>query len=506
MISAMDGNMLALPAPPEQSAESTKNTWFLLGICGAGMKSLCELLLEQGVRVAGSDQDSVALKQLHDRSAGQVQTFAWESCHSMAIRHQDTVVRSIAVAANSPQAQYAAAMTPRILTLPEALANLFSQSRQLCVAGTHGKTTTAGMLWWILSQSGAAAARYLGGELCGSDVPELPKTWDSAVIESCEYRDSFLSLSPSICVLNSIEPDHFDWFGSLQQMEASFSQFVQRVRPGGSVITNADCDVSVAIAGKSGASVISYAVGLGRNADFGILNHRQATGMARRPSAIGSGKHNCRFSGQTFVLQQSTGAAWSIRLAVPGLHNCQNAAAAFLAARQMGLPAAVIQQHLATFPGMRRRFEYRGTWRGADLIDDYAHHPTAVRATAETARAVFPDRRLVAVFEPHQISRATTLMPDFARALSRFDEVFVLPVLSVREQDGEEKALETSIQLIQTIKTAGGRASLVKNLDQVPATLDYSVQPGDVILTMGAGRTHTIHDEIHRRLQRDTAA
>ena len=478
----------------------------MLGICGAGMKSLCELLLAKGVRVVGTDQDAVALKQLQDRSAGRIQTFAWESCQSMTIHRHDTVVRSIAVAANSPQAQYAAATSSCVMTLPEALANLFSASRQLCVAGTHGKTTTAGMLWWILSQSGTAAARYLGGELCGTDVPEQPKIWDSAVIESCEYRDSFLCLSPSLCVLNSIEPDHFDWFASRQQMEASFRQFVQRVRPGGSVIANADCDNSRAIARNSGATVISYAVGLGRNADFKILNHRQATGMVRKPSAIGSGRHDSRFSGQSFDLQPSAGDAWPIRLSVPGLHNCQNAAAAFLAARQLGLPTAVIQQHLATFPGMRRRFEHRGTWRGADLIDDYAHHPTAVRATAETARAVFPNRRLVAVFEPHQISRATALMPDFARALSRFDEVFVLPVLSVREQDGEEKAVETSIQLIQTIKMTGGRASLVKNLDQVPSTLDYSVLPGDVILTMGAGRTHTIHDEIHRRLQRDTAA
>jgi len=498
--------MFAPPATPAQSALFSAETWFLLGICGAGMKSLCELLLAQGARVAGSDQDAVALNQLHQSLAGRVQMFPWEACHSMAIRSHDTVVRSIAVAANAPQVQYAAARTSRVMMLPEALAELFSSSRQFCVAGTHGKTTTAGMLWWILSQHGTSATRYLGGEFCGTVTLELPKTWDSAVIESCEYRDSFLSLSPAICVLNSIEPDHFDWFASRQQMEDSFRRFVRQIRPGGSVITSAECEISMAIARSSGASVISYAARSGQNADWHILNHQQAVGMARKPSAAGTGKLSCSFSGQTFVLQQSDGDAWPIRLPVPGLHNCQNAAAAFLAALQLGLPAAAIQKHLATFPGMRRRFEYRGTWRGADLIDDYAHHPTAVRVTAETARAVFPNRRLVAVFEPHQISRATTLMSDFATALGRFDEVFVLPVLAVREPQGEENAVETSIQLIQTIKTAGGRASLVKNLDQVPGTLDHSVQPGDVILTMGAGRTHTIHDEIHRRLQRDTAA
>lgn len=483
---------------------ATPGSWFLLGACGAGMKSLCNLLLARGDRVVGTDQDAGALRQFQHAMAGRVQTLAWDSLHNLPLLPGDQVVRSLAVSPDCPALQRLSPAVP-VLTLPQALGQFFSQTRQLCVAGTHGKTTTAGMLWWILSQCGYPATRYLGGELCSNDSP-LPTRWQSAVIESCEYQNAFHSLSPVLCVLNDVEPDHFDWFAAPEQLQASFQQFVSTTAADGTVITNADCPLSLAIARNSGVPFVSYSANAHHLADWHITQPVQLSGLQPGRRDTSASPYQSRFQGQRFLLNHTDGQSYSIRLGVPGLHNSQNAAAAFLAARSLEIAPELCLQHLATFPGMQRRFEHRGFWRGADLIDDYAHHPTAVRATIRTARAVFPGRRLVVVFEPHQLSRVRALNADFALALALADTVLVLPVLAVRETQGVNAALETSQQLIQHINSSGGHASLVKNLDQVPGTLDYSTKPGDILLTMGAGRTNTIHDEIHRRLQRDSAA
>lgn len=486
------------------TAPAKPGNWFLLGVCGAGMKSLCNLLLTRGDRVVGTDQDASALRQFQQAMSGRLQILPWDSLHNLTLLPGDQVVRSLAVSPDCPALQHLNPAVP-VLTLPQALGQFFSRTRQLCVAGTHGKTTTAGMLWWILSQCGYPATRYLGGELCSNDSP-LPSSWHSAVIESCEYQNAFHSLSPALCVLNNVEPDHFDWFAAPEHLQDSFQQFVSTTAADGTVITNADCPLSLAIARNSGVPFVSYSANADHRADWQITQHVQFPGLQSSRRETLAKPHQSRFQGQRFLLQHTDGQSFSVRLGIPGLHNSQNAAAAFLAAGSLGIAPELCLQHLATFPGMQRRFEHRGFWRGVDLIDDYAHHPTAVQATIRTARAVFPDRRLVVVFEPHQLSRVRALNADFALELARADAVLVLPVLAVREIQGANAALETSQQLIQQINSSGGHASLVKNLDQVPGTLDYSTKPGDILLTMGAGRTNTIHDEIHRRLQRDSAA
>jgi UDP-N-acetylmuramate--alanine ligase len=177
-----------------------------------------------------------------------------------------------------------------------------------------------------------------------------------------------------------------------------------------------------------------------------------------------------------------------------------------LAAILHGIPPQDAAQLLATFPGMRRRFEYRGTWQGADLIDDYAHHPTALGVTLRTVRQVYPGRRIIAVFEPHQLSRTRTLLQPFARALALADKVIVTAVLAARENAAPTERLELSQELVRQVRRAGGQASLVGDLDHVPQKLDDAVHAGDIFITLGAGRTNLIHDEIHRTIHRDSAA
>ena len=191
---------------------------------------------------------------------------------------------------------------------------------------------------------------------------------------------------------------------------------------------------------------------------------------------------------------------------MPGVHNAKNAAAAILAAELEGVAAEHAVELLRTFPGIRRRFEFRGEYRGALLFDDYAHHPTAIRETLAAARMVYPGRRLLVVFEPHQLERLRRLEEGFAAALSAADQVYVLPVLPAREQVSAEVAEQAAAVLVERIRQSGGFSRLVNSLDRVPMTLDDAVLGGDIVITMGAGRTNTIHDEINRRVQRDFAA
>ncbi|MCA9012652.1 MAG: hypothetical protein KDB01_23030, partial [Planctomycetaceae bacterium] len=195
-----------------------------------------------------------------------------------------------------------------------------------------------------------------------------------------------------------------------------------------------------------------------------------------------------------------------VNLQVPGLHNRLNAVAAIAAAVSQGASVEASIRGVENFPGIRRRFEHRGNFSGIDWIDDYAHHPTAIRATLTTVRNMFPQRRLIAIFEPHQISRVSALFDEFRSALSVADECLILPVLPARETASRAQCNRVSGRLVRSISESGGRAFLMTNLDQVLGRLDHSGRPGDVVITMGAGRTHQIHDEIHRRLQRNSAA
>ena len=384
---------------------------------------------------------------------------------------------------------------PRCLPLPQALGSFFQQARQICIAGTHGKTTTSGMIWWVLQQAGLAPAGYVGGEIFGRQRCGSFGAGRLAVLESCEYRQAFLQLKPQSVLLTGIEPDHFDCFTRDEDADHTFQAFLRRIPRDGSLLVNAASPRAQKAAIAAVCSVESF--GRTSHADWSAEPIFHKSLDALRCDSTPS---------QVFAVRHQGRSVAEVSLRIPGLHNLENGLAAFAALSAEGLSAEAIVRHLATFPGMCRRFQYRGRWRGVDFIDDYAHHPTAIRTTCETARSVFPGRRMIAVFEPHQISRLENLFTEFALALSAFDECLILPVLPARETATQAECYRSSGNLVRRISEAGGRAFLVANLDQVPGRLDHAARPGDVVITMGAGRTHQIHDEIHRRLQRDSAA
>jgi UDP-N-acetylmuramate--alanine ligase len=368
-------------APAGDRSSEKKSVWLLLGICGAGMRAFAEMLLDAGQTVIGTDTDRDGLSRLQFLKNPHCSLIPWPTELNADKYSCSTIVHSLAVPANSPLLIQARQLNLKVSPLPVAMGEFLKNSRQICVAGTHGKTTTTGMIWWILQQAGLKPAGYIGGEFLDTHRSGAFGAGQTSVIESCEYRQSFLQLNPQTAVLTGIEPDHFDCFDVDQAADSAFQSFIERIPTDGTLIVNSDNSRSLDVARKAGCSVFSF----GRNtaADWMIRNLAMDSS---RTTAQNSGLRS-----QLRCLKSSIVAnpLLKIRLRVPGLHNVENATAAFVAAMAEGLPPEEISRHLGSFSGIRRRFEYRGTWRGVDLVDDYAHHPSAINGHSSDGQKLF---------------------------------------------------------------------------------------------------------------------
>jgi UDP-N-acetylmuramate--alanine ligase len=489
----MEGSMNSAFSQISQLAtflQQQRRTCCLIGICGSGMRSMAQALLEAGHDVIGTDScltsAAAAEAEALSWSAIQPQIVADTNPQTIPAASIDMVIASVAIPPGDATLRQMQVSGIPCVTLPQAAAALWSGRQQICIAGTHGKTTTTGLLDSVLSGSGPAPGLFLGGQILGSDRCGRFGTADVAIIESCEYRRSFHWLNPTMVVLTGIDRDHFDSFECEAAEQDAFHQFLQQTPSGASVVVNADDRRAMECARSSGRTIVSYG---------------HASGATFRFDAICSNT-----AGTTFQLQGPDGECVEFRSRLPGRHNTANITAAAVAAYVRGIDLQHAAARIAQFAGVRRRFEQRGHYRGAVLIDDYAHHPAAISATLSAARERFPGRRILAVFEPHQSSRLRALGDQFLDALLLADLSLVLPVLPVREQLSATACIRMSGNLVRQLNSRGQRAFLMANLDQATHKLDDAARDGDVIITMGAGRTNQIHDELNRRLQRDYAA
>jgi UDP-N-acetylmuramate--alanine ligase len=346
-----------------------------------------------------------------------------------------------------------------------------------------------------LAHAGLEPSAIIGAELCESldhsSERSLPQgsgwagSGEHFVVESCEYQRNFLAYHPRFAAITGVEPDHFDYYQNFADTKAAFAEFASQVEPLGVVVVKHECAASREAAASAKCEVATY---------------------SRKPGADWWAADVKRFGeGVRFRVFYHGWYFCEITLRIPGLHNVENALVATALSHYAGVDPVDIRDSLARFAGVKRRFERRGSWRGITLIDDYAHHPTAVETTLRTARECFGDRRIWCVFQPHQLSRLKALMPEFGAAFSQADQVIIAPVFAAREAALEETDLAAK-ELVQRIRECGVQARFGATLDQILGTLDDSARPGDVLFTMGAGDINRIHHEFHRRLQRHPGA
>jgi UDP-N-acetylmuramate--alanine ligase len=347
---------------------------------------------------------------------------------------------------------------------------MVNRGRVVAVAGTHGKTTTTAMATEVLAAAGMNPTGLVGGTVAGWESNLRYGGSDLYVVEADEYDRSFHTLEPDVAVVTNVEADHLDVYGDLAGVEEGFRVFLGKVRPGGRVAVCAD---------DHGASRLLAGVGA-RGYSYGLSSGSQLRAIDVESSPAGT---------RCTVVEDGADAV-SIRLGVPGLHNLRNALGAAAAARWLGAGWEAIGTGLAAYRGVGRRFERLGEAGGVVVIDDYAHHPTEIRATLAAVRTIHPERRLVAVFQPHLFSRTRDFHREFGAALAEADVLWLTDVFPARERPIPGVTGEL---IVAAARAAGGADVHYQSaFAELPAAVAGSLRPGDVVVTLGAGSVEEV--------------
>jgi UDP-N-acetylmuramate--alanine ligase len=445
-----------------------------VGIGGIGMSGIAEVLLNLGYKVTGSDVRTTPITDRLEKCGATI----FPRHASENIKGAHVVVTSSAVHSDNPEILEANRSKIPVIARAEMLAELARLKYSIAVAGTHGKTTTTSMVSTILDRAGLDPTVVVGGLLntIGSNA-RLGKG-DFIVLEADESDRSFLLLSPTIAVVTNIEADHLDHYRDLEDIQSAFLSFVNKVPFYGAAILCVDEPGVQSLIPHIKRRIVTY--GTAATADVCITD--------------------LRFEGlvSTFTLRFNSGCTQEFKLTVPGMHNILNAAAAFAAARDMGVEPHVIASALESFKGVDRRFQIKSRG-GITVIDDYAHHPTEIRATLGAAKAG-NFQRIFAVFQPHRFTRTFHLFDDFARAFNLADVVLILDIYPAGEPpiDGI-----TTPALIEKIKSFGHKSALyAPDFEMIESYIDANARPGDAIVVMGAGSVTKLSDTLSQRISR----
>ena len=526
---------------------------YCVGMAGTGMKAIAEWFAAAEWQVSGSDRSATSevVAKFHSHGMRLFPEHAAEHLPPLL----DLLIHSPAVPESNPERRAARERGIPQWSYPQALGQLMRGREGISIAGTHGKSTTTALVGHVLMHAGLAPSILCGAEMIdtglngvlgrsdvrqhvghvsyvpvpalsysvspsrlsrpldGEQSPNLDRPLDLCftqfghvgnvphdrgatylqqptrpilVAESCEYRGHFLELTPRVIGLLGIEPDHFDCFPTFDHALATYREFIARLPADGLLVVNLDCEASCSIAPASPARKVFLST-TDERADFFVQLAESTT------------------RGLSLTIRLPDRTTLDIDCPLSGQHHAINIATALAIAIEHGVSPATFAEAVATFAGIRRRFEQRGDWGGVTWIDDYAHHPTAVRALIDATRDRFPSRRVWCLFQPHQISRTRELAEGFSSALSRADGAFVLPVFGAREALGTER-IDLARQLVEGVTRRGTLAHYVADLDQTWTTLETHTRPGDVVLTVGAGDIDRIYHEFTGRLRQHHAS
>jgi UDP-N-acetylmuramate--alanine ligase len=456
-----------------------------IGIGGSGLSAIARLLRESGYEVSGSDQ-SLSPFAADLQSAG---VHVVVGHHPRNITGADWVVRSSAITDDNVEVQAAQQAKIPLYKRADFLGQLMADKTGIAVAGTHGKTTTTAMIAWMLYVMQRDPSFIVGGTLTDLKVNARAGKGDAFVIEADEYDRMFLGLKPQIEVVTNLEHDHPDCYPTFEDMYAAFQSFVDLLPSDGTLIACADDKGAVTLlshARQKGLTVVSYSV----HAEMTINSPLWMQARSPKPNTRG---------GYDFSAMTNVGAAAAmianVSLQVPGEHNARNALAALSVAATLGLPLQEAADALGTFSGTGRRFEVRGEKRGVIVVDDYAHHPTEIKATLSAAKARYPGRRIWAVWQPHTYSRTQKLSFEFSRAFADASDVLVTEIYASREAKQEFSSAEVVSAMPHTSARYSG--SLQETTDYLLKNLGSN----DVLIVLSAGDADQISTNVLKGLK-----
>jgi len=444
--------------------------YHLIGIGGAGMSAIAQILHQRGETVSGSDrQANDATRRL---SAAGVRVAIG---HAPAnLDGADLVVYSAAIPTDNVERVEAEKRGIKQIERSEMLGALMQPyACRIAVAGTHGKTTTTSMISAVLDVACVEATVLVGGDVASLGGNARLGNGSIFLTEACEAYGSFLHLKPSIAVVTNVDADHLDHYGTAENVEAGFAGFLSGVDQDGCVIACGDDERAWRLAGASGRRALY----------FGFASDSHVTAESVDVSSLSP----------SFTLSRDGVNLGRIKLGVPGTHNVYNALAAAAVAFELGIDFEDVREALGSFCGVRRRFEILYDDGGVTVIDDYAHHPNEIKATLSAARSAC-DSRIVAVFQPHLYSRTRLFAHEFAEALALADEVVLAPIYAAREKP----IPGVTSNLIADQLVAFGYESFTCESDKagIAASLALRVRPGDMVMVIGAGDIRTVGEEL----------
>jgi UDP-N-acetylmuramate: L-alanyl-gamma-D-glutamyl-meso-diaminopimelate ligase len=454
----------------------------LVGVCGTGMGSLAGLLAEAGYEVGGSDQSVYPPMSTMLRDKG-IRVLDGYRPEHLDDRPDLVVVGNIAARSN-PEAAAAAERGIPYLSMPQAIGRLFLEGRHpIVVAGTHGKTTTSGLMAWMLTSAGRDPSFLVGGVLVNFGRSYGLGKGEDFVIEGDEYETAFFDKGPKFMhyrprtgILTSVEFDHAEMYADLDAVKEAFRRFAALVPPDGTLVfCRDDPNVREVVGARSGGPSVSYGI------DGGAVWEGRVLAIDPDGMEIGITEGGRRFG--------------RFRSPMTGLQNLRNILAVAAAARARGLDAAAFGEGLRTFAGVKRRQEIRGVARGVVLLDDFAHHPTAVRLTLGGIRERYRGRRIWALFEPRtNTTRRSVFQEEYARSFDDADRIVIAAVdHPERAPEGQRFSAE---RLVEGLRERGKNARYIPGVPEIVATVAGEARPDDVVVVMSNGAFGGIHDRI----------
>jgi UDP-N-acetylmuramate--alanine ligase len=464
----------------------------LVGIGGAHMSAIARILLSWGHEVSGSDLRATPVTEALDELGARVAIGPHAASN---VGDVDLLVTTSAAVADNAELLEAQSRGIPVIKRAEMVGRLMQGKIGVGIAGCHGKSTTSGLVAYILVHAGRDPTYLIGAEVADLGTNASAGEGPHVVVEADEYDRAFLSYHPQVALVTNVEADHLDYYKTWEAVQDAFRGFARNVVPGGTLVLCADDAEALSLSGHAspGVEVVTYGLGEARAPSSPSPRKERGPGGEVAWSAIDIITEGL---GQSFTLRRDGEPLRRLKIALPIRHNVQNALGATVVCLTLGLTLDEIAAALESYRGVRRRFELVGDVDGVAVYDDYAHHPTEIADTASAAKVHFPGRRIVALFQPHTYARTRYLLDGFKRCFSDFDRLFILETYAAREAIADGM---TGAQLAAEIETP--KPGYFETFEAAADSIAAELRSGDVFFTVGAGDVDCVGPMVLERLR-----